>query len=602
MAWSQGNIQWTFPFKSLNNTACRIDVYKRGYTGTFVYSLKAAADPFFYEEDEDSDLLNNVVRYRTGYIRVIEEYAHGWLSEIYPTNAFDRWVEVYYGDELIFNGYIQRQDFNSELIPVPRVIELPVISPMGLFEQLTFSNTLYLPPTSATLGELLDQVLANTNYEYVYRPKIYGYPNTVSLSMSVFTLAVCPWDEEYHHSMNVSPTSKVMKGKTYYFLIEAICKAFGWICHDTPTALIFTAFDYEGVYYKETVGHIGESGYGEDADIPSSEQTLTDYMEIADDNATETTILPDTGIEIKYEEDSGKRSFDFQRTYVPSQDPVAIMPSFIPDIDNYPNHAEIFSFCNLLPVPGLFEISSSIGALSFDNNDNINVGIGCVAWNGKEGFLCSMASYPSGSTLFYIRFYLKRRSGMKFGFKYDVIGRRDGQLGGLAYNPDIDDFYIYTSFDASNQNYVQVTFKYRYNGDYPQLPTNALLFIHNIQLEVFEDGVPYSEYIYTPTKDSDTIPATGNPSISSEVEMPISLYRIGDNLIGTSVRSTKVTEYPYLFQTRKELTGRFRITNQLTFPHVKLFSYMNKKWRIIAQRFDPWNDEVTLTMQNSSVL
>ena len=204
-----------------------------------------------YEEDEDSDLLNNVVRYRTGYIRVIEEYAHGWLSEIYPTNAFDRWVEVYYGDELIFNGYIQRQDFSSELIPVPRVIELPVISPMGLFEQLTFSNTLYLPPTSATLGELLDQVLANTNYEYVYRPKRYGYPNTVSLSMSVSTLAVCPWDDEYHHSMNVSPTSKVMKGKTYYFLIEAICKAFGWICHDTPNALIFTAFDYEGVYREE---------------------------------------------------------------------------------------------------------------------------------------------------------------------------------------------------------------------------------------------------------------------------------------------------------------------------------------------------------------
>lgn len=84
--------------------------------------------------------------------------------------------------------------------------------------------------------------------------------------------------------------------------------------------------------------------------------------------------------------------------------------------------------------------------------------------------------------------------------------------------------------------------------------------------------------------------------------MPISLYRMNDHLIGSSLRDDKLTLYPYLFTPRKQLVSKFRYVSALTLPHARLFSYLNKKWRIIAQRFDPWNDEYILTMQNSSVL
>ncbi len=84
--------------------------------------------------------------------------------------------------------------------------------------------------------------------------------------------------------------------------------------------------------------------------------------------------------------------------------------------------------------------------------------------------------------------------------------------------------------------------------------------------------------------------------------MPISLYRLNDHLIGTIVRQTKVTEYPYLFQPRRELRARFKVVALADFYHARLFNYNNKNWRIIAQRFDPWNDEMTLTMQNCELL
>lgn len=599
MAWTYGNIQWTFPFKSLNGTACHIDVYKRGYTGSFVYTLKAAADPFFFEEDNDSDILNNVLRYRTGYIKVIEEYSNGWLSEIYPTAAFDRYVEVYYGDTMIFNGYIQLQDFSNDQVPAPRVLELPVISPLGLYDQKTFNAI--QPPTSKTLGELLDIALSS-DYQYMYMPKNAGYPNTVGMAMKISSLVVSPWNEDYHHSMNVAAYDKVMTGESYAFLIEAICKAFGWIAHDTPGSLVFTSFDYEDTYCYFPVGHIGATGYSTDADISASAVDLATYFENADDNANVLTLLPDTGIKIEYEGDDniGSHIFDFKRTFVPEQNPVVVEPSAEPIYDS-PN-AEVFSLCNLTPVAFIQEISNT-SSLSFNNNDKIVPTVGCCAWNGKVGVMISFSSWSTNTNLFWVRFYIKKRAGQYFGVTYDMIGKQSGSIGQLAnQQSDVDDYYITTSV-TSTDDYVQVQFSYRWSDpSYPQLPTYALVFISNIKLEVWENGLPYAQYRYMPASDADVIPSTGRPAISSSLTMPISLYRLNDRLIGTNPRSTKVTEYPYLFQQRKQYVGKFRVTSLPTFPHVRLYSYIGKNWRIIAQRFAPWDDEMKLTLQYSPIL
>lgn len=607
MSWSSGNIQWTFPFKSLNGTSCRIDVYKRGYTAEFVYTLRAAANPFYFEEDDSDDLLNDVLRYRTGYIRVIEEYAHGWISEIYPSAPFDRYVEVYYGETLVFNGFIQVQNFSNDQVPVPRVIELPVISPLGLMEKRTFRNWQYQPPVNVTLAALLNTVLINS-YTYVYYPSNYGYPNPVNFGMKIMSLVVTPWDSNYHHSMNIAAYQRVMKGQSYSYIIEAICKAFGWIAHDTPDALIFTAFDYEGNYYRTTVGHIGESGYTENADIPSAATDLTTYFTPADSNANITTLQPETGIEIDYDGDlEGTHEFDFKHTYI-SDNSIVTMPSEASEPD------EINSLCNLGPVPFLQEISL-VGPLSFDNDDYVNIGQGVCAWNGNIGVMISLSgSYPSNKSLFSVRFYIKKRSGQLYNVSYNMIGNSGGFLRALAiYSSNVDSYYITTSVNSSNDDYVEVSFKYRFGGSHERLPAHALIFISNIVLHVYEDGEPYADYRYKPADSGDIISPDGdtsvegytgelNPAISSSVTMPISLYRMNDHLIGNSVRDDKLTVYPYMFTPRKHLVSKFRYEAALTFPHVKLFTYMNRKWRIIAQRFDPWNDEYQLTMQNSSVL
>ena len=593
-------IQWTGSFKSLNDVDCTVNIYTDG--GGSAIPITLADDPFYFEENYGDDILNEVIRFRTGYIRVIEQGTYGALSTIYPTGIFDRYVEVLYGNEVVFNGYIQVQDFASRLVPNPRVLELPVISPLGLFEKRTISNTQFLPPTEVSLGNILDVILANSTYEYVYLPKSYGYPNPVSFGMKVSSLVATPWNKDFHHSMNTAPYQKVARGQTYAYIIDAICKAYGWMCHDTPEALVFTAFDYDGTYCYYPVGHIGEAGYSLDANIPDG--NLATYFTPTDNDANEQILQPETGIEISYEGESGDRTFTFDRTYVPQQDPVVIMPSFVPSVDVFPNHVEIFSMCSLLPVPNLNEINL-VSSPTFDNNDKVNIGNYSVAWNGQEGVMVSIGSYPSDHTLFVLRFYLRRRANQDFSLSYDMRVRKDGAIGGLAANPDPDqDYYITAQLDVSNDDYVAVTFKYRYGGDFPQLSSKALIFISNIKLEVCEDGVPYERYLYKQSDDTDVIPSNAavNPAISSSIVMPMSLYRLNDNLIGPSVRPTRLTEYAYMFQPRKQLTGRFRVASMVSFPWAGKFNYLGKSWRIIAQTFRPWDDEYTLTMQYSPIL
>ena len=193
-------------------------------------------------------------------------------------------------------------------------------------------------------------------------------------------------------------------------------------------------------------------------------------------------------------------------------------------------------------------------------------------------------------------------------------GMQSGSLGQLAnLTSDIDEQYIYTSISNTDDYYVQVSFYYRWNSNnLPQLPIHALIFISDINLEVYEDNLPYTEYRFKPTGDSDVIGPDGdvnsihsgnvNPAISSSITMPISMYRLNDHLLGNSVRSTKVTIYPYLFLPRKQFVSLFRYASALTYPYMRLMSYQNKKWRIIAMKFSPRDDEYKLTMQHSSLL
>ena len=71
--------RWSLTFKSLNNVECNVYIYDEGWTGA-VTALIGADEPFFYQEDDDESLLT-VLRYRTGYLRVVENSYNALLDD-----------------------------------------------------------------------------------------------------------------------------------------------------------------------------------------------------------------------------------------------------------------------------------------------------------------------------------------------------------------------------------------------------------------------------------------------------------------------------------------------------------------------------------------
>lgn len=594
------NIRWFITFKSYDGTNCRVNIYDNDWPAGVEMPLRGAADPFFYEEDDSDDLLNDVLRFRTGYIRIVEQTV-GQLDDIYPTTRYERYVEFLYGGVLEFNGYIQVQDFSRTIEslstdpnqPCARVVELPVISPMGLFGEQTFVVTPFNPPTTKTLGQLLDIVMDNGVYEKVTFPNITG----TGFDKSIFSLVVCPFNTDYHHSMTNSYMDKMFAPQTYAYLIEAICKAYGWICHDTPKALVFTSFDYMSRYVYYPVGHIGETSYRQNETYDQVAEALTTYYTPADDKARLSTLLPETGINVEYEGDDGDPDFTLDRTYFHSV-----------EMQNAQDPREIACICNLEAPLQLHELTGC-GALSFDNNGKVIMGVAAVAWNGKEGILMSMnSSWADGRELFVVRLYRRTISGYNFSVSYDIIGS-DGNIVALE---DDNDEVMQSRFGvtvSTNQDYIEVHFIYHHGHITPggvlplePLPDNYLVLIHNISFEFYKDGEPYALYRYMPASKGDTIPSTGYPAISASVSMPISLYRVNDRMIGDTLLTTKVTEYPYLFQKRTELVGKFRgVSPELL--HTRLFTFLGKKWRVIGQAWHPWSEvPFTLTLESSPVL
>ena len=584
------NIRWLISFKSFDGTTYNVNIYDNDWPAGVVMPVRGAADPFFYEESRSDDLLNDVLRYRTGYIRVIED-TPGALDDIYPTNIFDRYVECVTGTTVVFNGYIQVQDFQRPFKPGPRMLELPVVSPLGLFEKRTFTVTPFDPPTTVTLGELLDIAMNLGAYEKVTFPDITG----TGFDKTVSSLAVCPFNTDYHHSMTSSYMDRMFAPQTYAYLIEAICKAYGWICHDTPTALVFTSFDHKGSYAYYPKGHIGETNYKQNESVSQTGEDLVNHFTATDNNAALSTILPDTGIAISYEGDDGNPDFTFDRTYFNG---VAQQ--------NAQDPREITSICNLLAPLQLSEVTGC-GSLSFDSSGKVNPGIGIVAWNGNEGVLISASSsWADGKELFVIRLYRKILSNYSCSLSYDIMT----SARNISALEDDDGEATLAHFSVtytSSQDYLEAHFIYHYGqtiqgGTLLPLDDNFLVFIHNISFEWVYNGEPYASYKYLPASKGDTIPSTGYPAISSSVTMPISLYRFNDRMIGDTLLTTKVTEYPYLFQKRTEFVGKFRGTSP-DLVHVRMFEFLGKKWRVIGQSFHPWNEvPYTLTLESSPEL
>ena len=118
---------YTLTFKTLADETCIVKIDGGGT------ALKGASNPFVFDEDADTNLLN-VIRVKTGYLNLIET-TNGSLDGLFATTNTQHTVEATIAGKLIFYGYLQAQNFGKRYAPAPQEISFPIISPLGVIAE-----------------------------------------------------------------------------------------------------------------------------------------------------------------------------------------------------------------------------------------------------------------------------------------------------------------------------------------------------------------------------------------------------------------------------------------------------------------------------------
>ena len=638
-------LRWRIPFTSRKGYYCHIDIYDPSYAGSTVIELSTtnpdapavpAPDPFYFEEDDDQDLLK-VVRIKTGYINLVETQFDG-LTDIYATSLKSRYVEVFYDNTIVFRGYIQQQTFENDWRPAPREVSLPVISVLGLTESLSFDAE--LPLTDKSLGYYMKQLLrkveptdntaAITRYNRVLFSGNAAGDITATIHPTVVTV-----DNPDFSKARLSSTQPY-KGITLYDLLEGICNAYGWIAHDMPTCILFTKFDNSSIYYYYPVDYSStndiETLSGRAVtQLPETDATLQlgNLMEPSADDSTITQIMPYRTVNAKYDGKlvskvdmtldhmRAKRLFEITETEqdVPRKYALATLV-------NADNNAK--------------DISSSF----FANNPGITInwlfsadGVVPVDMEGQKRIMVqNPANLTSSGALFTMNFYKRPmkdpNSSITERLKLDYQVLFGNRIYAIDYAPLVRNIELTFRLQCGNVT-INKSVSISTSGDNLQgsiyfddqeLPnTNAVtlsIYMTNPSdmtysiMAVDKLSLGYEEVVgrdyLVDTTDHENI-GIGEGSDDVDVDMLINCRRIGSNMLGSSTHAF-VTYYNYLRQPQTRLQLRMMqysgdiINAPFAYINKIIYWQANWRWRLIALAFHPRDDEYTLTMHRSPVL
>ena len=147
------NIHWKILFKSLRaGTVYTVNVWKDGELPPgYPLTLKGAAEPMTTDEDADEDMFCPV-RKQSGYFRIVDdgkatnasyqEVDFDW-KEMLPVNDTDRPVTLTAGiGNVVWQGFMQAQNFGSELYGNPQEHEFPVQCCLSLLSAIKVSTAI----------------------------------------------------------------------------------------------------------------------------------------------------------------------------------------------------------------------------------------------------------------------------------------------------------------------------------------------------------------------------------------------------------------------------------------------------------------------------
>lgn len=236
-------IKWQVKFKTLRGRrTLTVSIYDLTYTGEPIL-LKGGAQPFVTEESSDDDPFTPI-RTQTGHLRIVDDgYAadgttpFDWKAFV-PQTDHSRPVVLTDDDgNVLWQGFMQAQDFSGELYGNPQEREFPVhcaVSVMSSQQPSTSSiqrrNFAYVIDLIAATAEALSVQTVGFDTFYVQG----------STDAQTWLLKQFEWMnvlKEGDDGEDVAPQYNL------YEILEDICRFWGWTCRTKGRTMYFTCAD-----------------------------------------------------------------------------------------------------------------------------------------------------------------------------------------------------------------------------------------------------------------------------------------------------------------------------------------------------------------------
>ena len=225
---------YSITFKSLRaGTTYTVNI--GGGTGAAI-PLKGGAQPFTTQED-DSDDMFTPIRTQTGYIRIVDDgkdangNAWNW-KDLLPATDTSRPVTLTAGGSVVWQGFMQAQNFGGTLYGNPQEREFPVQCPLTVtegadinYQQTEIKNFAYL------LKQIIDSIPSTQR------------PSTVAVqggsSAQTWLLKCIDWQNFSAVDDDDNQTARL----TMYQCLEDMCRFWGWTARTCGTILYLTCAD-----------------------------------------------------------------------------------------------------------------------------------------------------------------------------------------------------------------------------------------------------------------------------------------------------------------------------------------------------------------------
>ena len=591
--------RWTIPFKSLGDIDCRIDIYEKDYSGTVETigasssQLVAGANPIFYEEDNDEDLLH-VIRAKTGYINIVEK-TYGAMQPLFSQMNDQHYVEFFYNEVLMYQGYLRAENFENPWASAPRTMSLPITSPLGLADGWNFSDIEDIGMVS--MGSLLRWALEglNTSYMYVIMPDDLTYNVGTPLELMVNAQLISPYGKEYNFGKG-----ELYEPITAQDFLEGFCHLFGLIAHDQADMVVFQRVDYTGTYAKMEISSLEDDGYtGTPVSYSATPVSLESLFMPCDDNSKESAVNPLKQITLDYGdyEDTVKMNLTHST-------PLGIGTVRF-DGQQADTNVEFLK-------PSTDEFTSAYYSESIIGGANSVRLIG----DGEREYIYSMV-FVKNVRIFTYTFVMPPVLTFGVTFEISLVNRAFEvviQSGGKYF--DVNHDWVSTEaripITTDQHGFATVDSVGLLPGRTLSVslvfPSSASdtpsFFVKDIELKTYK-GTPLDKYTGDNYPTTQVLPGSISGD-EGEIDMLfnddiLNQHRVVDGEEGASVIPVN---YPYLFRTQLRQKRSVWLMGTVDFatvylPYYTAYGYTGN-WRIIAVDFRPWDDEYAITIHNST--